>query len=93
MQFVRTYRNQRGVRIIRIDQGGDLVRSTLFRKILHVTLYSIGITCSDNSSQNGITEQPYHTLANMVRTGLENSVLSLKYWSDALLHAVYIKNH
>ena len=31
-------------------------------------------------------------LVDMVRAGLENSGLPGKYWSNALLHAVYIKN-
>ena len=38
-------------------------------------------------------ERPHKTLANVVRAGLKNVGLSYKYWSDALLHTVYIKNH
>ena len=91
-QFLRTYGNHDGTRIIRTDQGGELARSALFRHTLQTAGYSIEITGSDNSSQNAIAERPHRTLANMVRTGLENSGLPLKYWSDALLHATYIKN-
>ena len=91
-QFLRTYGNKEGTRVIRTDQGGELARSALFRKTIQTAGYSIEVTGADNSSQNGIAERPHRTLANMVRTGLETSGLSSKYWSDALLHASYIKN-
>ena len=91
-QFLRTYGLTDGVRIVRTDQGGELSRSTLFRKVIQDANYSIEVTGSDNSSQNAVAERPHRTLANMVRTGLENSGLSPKYWSDALLHASFIRN-
>ena len=91
-QFLRTYGNTSGTRIVRTDQGGELARSALFRAAIQEASYSIEITGSDNFSQNGVAERPHRTLANMVRTGLENSNLPLKYWSDALLHASFIKN-
>ena len=91
-QFLRTYGNKEGTRIIRTDQGGELARSALFRQALHDASYSIEITGSDNSSQNGVAERPHRSLANMVRTALETSNLPLKYWSDALLHAAFVKN-
>ena len=91
-QFLRTYGLKEGVRIIRTDQGGELSKSTLFRQALQDANYSIEITGSDNSSQNSIAERPHRTLANMVRTGLENSGLPTKYWSDALLHAAFVRN-
>ena len=91
-QFLRTYGNKEGTCIVRTDQGGELARSVLVRKALQDASYSIEITGSDNSSQNGAAERPHRTLANMVRAGLETSNLPLKYWSDALLHASFIKN-
>ena len=91
-QFLRTYGNKSGTRIVRTDQGGELARSALFRSAIQEASYSLEITGADNSSQNGVAERPHRTLANMVRTGLENSNLPLKYWSDALLHASFIKN-
>ena len=91
-QFLWTYGQKHGVRIVWTDQGGDLSKSTLFWKALQESHYSIEITGSDNSSQNGIAERPHRTLANMVRADLENSGLPTKYWSDALLHAAFIRN-
>ena len=90
--FLNTYGNKSGPRIIRTDQGGELARSQSFRDTLTAKGYSIEITGSDNSSQNSIAERPHRILADMVRAGLENAGLHVKYWSDALLHAVYIKN-
>ena len=91
-QFLRTYGNTDGVRLIRTDQGGELARSASFKNTIKTAEYNIEITGADNSSQNGIAERPHQTLADMVRAGLENAGLSPQYWSDALLHAVYIKN-
>ena len=92
IQFLRTYGNKEGTRIVQTDQGGELARSALFRKTIQDTSYSIEITGSDNSSQNGAAERPHCTLENMVRASLETSNLPLKNWSDALLHASFIKN-
>ena len=91
-QFLRTYGLKQGVRIIRTDQGGELSKSTLFRNVLQAAGYSIEVTGADNSSQNAIAERPHRTLANMVRTALENAALPYKYWSDALLHAAFVRN-
>ena len=90
--FLRTYGNTDGVRIIRTDQGGELARSATFKDTISKAGYTIEITGADNSSQNGIAERPHRTLGDMVRAGLENSGLHVKFWSDALLHAVFIKN-
>ena len=91
-QFLRTYGNTDGVRTIRTDQGGELAKANAFKEAVTKAEYSIEITGADNSSQNGIAERPHRTLGNMVRAGLENAALSPKYWSDALLHAVFLKN-
>ena len=54
--------------------------------------YSLEITGSDSSSQNGTVERPHSTLANMMRAALTNSGIGAKYWSDALIRSVFIKN-
>ena len=91
-QFLRTYGLTDGVRHVRTDQGGELARSAAFKATIQQAEYNIEITGADNSSQNGVAERPHQTLADMVRAGLENSGLPPKFWSDAILHAVYIKN-
>ena len=91
-QFLQTYGLADGVWIIQTDQDGELSKSTLFRKVLQDFNYSIKVTGADNSSQNGVAERPHRSLANMVRTGIENAALPYKYWSDTLLHAAFIHN-
>ena len=91
-QFLCTYGNTDGIRVIRTDQGGELAKSASFRETVQLADYTIETTGADNSSQNGLAERPHQTLANMVRTGLENAGLHFKFWSDALLHAVFVKN-
>ena len=86
------YGNIDGVCIIQTDQGGELARSNSLKEVVTKAEYTIEITGADNSSQNGLAERPHRTLGDMARAGLENAGLHVKYWSDALLHAVFIKN-
>ena len=80
------------MRIILTDQGGELARSRLFQDTIHKVHYNLEVTGADNSSQNAIAERPHRTLANMVRSGLENAGLHYKYLSGALLHTTFVKN-
>ena len=82
----------RGQRVIRTDQGGELAKCKAFQDIVAEFGYSIETTGADNSSQNGLVERPHRTLANMVRASLSDAGLPDKFWSDALVHAVFIKN-
>ena len=92
-KFLRTYGLQNDtVKIVRTDQGGELARSAQFCDIVEKCGYQVEITGADNSSQNGKVERPHQTLANMMRSSLDNASLHSKYWSDALLHCVYVKN-
>ena len=54
--------------------------------------YSVEPTGSDNSSQNGIAERPNRTYGDMMRAMLLNAGLQSKYWSYALVQAVFVKN-
>ena len=80
------------VKIVRTDQGGELANCEAFRKTIEEASYTLEITGSDNSSQNGIAERPHKTLADMMRASLENSGLGPEYWSDALIHSMFVKN-
>lgn len=90
--FLAQYGLQTGPRTIRTDQGGELAKSHKIQETIAEAGYSLEITGSDNSSQNGIVERPHRTLANMMRSALTDSGMSQKYWSDALVHSVFIKN-
>ena len=79
--------------IIRTDQGGELARSKAFREtMLKDYGYVVECTGADSPSQNGGAEIYNNTLAVKVRTLLYGSGLPAKFWSAALLHAVYLHN-
>ena len=96
LKTLRLFLQQNGIktgqRIIRTDQGGELAASHAFQDLAAEFGYAIEITGADNSSQNGVAERPHRTLANMVRATLTDAGLPDKFWSDALVHAVFIKN-
>ncbi len=54
--------------------------------------YVVEPTGTDSPSQNGGVEIYNNTLASKVRTLLYGSGLPAKFWSAALLHAVYLHN-
>ena len=79
--------------VIRCDQGGELARSNMFREVmLKQHHYKVEPTGADSPSQNGGVERVNDTLAVLVRTLLYGSELHAKYWSAALVHAVYLYN-
>ena len=51
------------------------------------------MTGADASVQNGVAESPIKYLAQMMRCIFYNTELGPEYWSYALIHAAYIKNH
>ena len=92
--FLNSYgiQGDHGVKIVRTDQGGELANCNAFKQVIEKAGYALEVTGSDNSSQNGIAERPHKTLADMMRTSLENSGLSPRFWSDALIHSMFVKN-
>jgi hypothetical protein len=76
-----------------MDQGGELTWSANFcTTILKEFDYVIKPTGADSPSQNGGAEMYNNTLGVKVRTLLCGSGLLAKFWSTALLHAVYLHN-
>ncbi len=79
--------------VVQTDQGGELARSTEFSDtILRNHQYVIKPTGADSPSQNGAAEIYNTKLAVRMRTLLFGSGLPAKFWSSALLHAVYLHN-
>ena len=92
-QFLQRYGLTEGTfRQVRCDQGGELAKSSKFREVIQNEGYSIEPTGSDNSSQNGVAERPNRTYGDMMRSMLINAGLSSKFWSYALIQAVFVKN-
>ena len=90
-QLLTKFRASTTHRTVRCDQG-ELATSKAFNEMLSKVGFTLEVTGSNNSKQNGIAERPHRTLAQMVRCLLHSSGLGPEYWSYALLHAVYIKN-
>ena len=78
-------------RTVRCDQG-ELASSNDFKKMLQEEEFSLQVTGSNNSRQNGMAECPHRTLAQMVRCTLQGAGLGPEYWSYALQHCVSVKN-
>jgi hypothetical protein len=79
--------------VVCTDQGGELVRSSEFSDpILQNHQYVIEPTGADSPSQNGAAEIYNGKLAVKTHTLLFGSGLPAKFWSSALLHAVYLHN-
>jgi hypothetical protein len=79
--------------LIRMDQGGKLAWSKAFcDTMLQDYGYVVEPTGADSPSQNGGVEIYNNTLAVKVCTLLHGSGLPAKFWSAALLQAVYLHN-
>ncbi len=75
------------------DQGGELARSFNFTDmILRRHKYVAEPTGADSPLQNGAVEIYNAKLAIRTRTLLFGSGLPAKYWSSALIHAIYLHN-
>jgi hypothetical protein len=89
--FIKKFGLAKG--IIWIDKGGKLTHSGEFRKtMLKEFNYIVEPMGTNSPSQNGGMEIYNNTLAVKVRTLLYSLGLPAKFWSVALLHAVYLHN-
>jgi hypothetical protein len=79
--------------LIRSDQGGKIACSFVFSNLLlWKHKYEMEPTGADSPSQNDAVEIYNAKLAVHTRTLLFGSGLPAKYWSSALIHAVYLHN-
>jgi hypothetical protein len=79
--------------IIWTDQGGELARSDDFcTAMLDKFGYVVKPTGADSPLENGGVEIYNNTLAVKVRTLLYGPGLPAKFWSAALIHAIYLHN-
>ena len=77
---------------VRSDQGGELGKSTRFRKLVEENGWTFEPTGSQSSAQNGLAEKPNQDLKNSCQCLLHAAGLGSQYWSYALNHAVYLAN-
>ncbi len=79
---------------IRVDEGGELARSTEFMKMCHHQLkLNVQTTGTYDSTSNGKVESPHKTLKRMSRTMLVSAGLPDSFWCFALQYAVFIHNN
>ena len=78
--------------VVRTDQGGELSNNERFQKILALHGYALETTAAGSSSQNGLAERPNETIGSSLRAMLLGAGLADKFWSDALVHAIFVKN-
>jgi hypothetical protein len=55
--------------------------------------FTVETTVPDSSSKNSLGERPHHTLKEKVCYLLYTAGLGVEFWSDTLLHAVWLYNH
>ena len=67
--------------------------SKQFQEVVKDNNYTLKLTGTDSSAQNGLAEKPNQDLAQTMRALLYSSGLGSQYWSYALRHVVYLKNH
>ncbi len=92
-QFLRKFKHKDGGSI-QTDQGGELAGLlVLADTVLQNHFYLFKPTGADSPSQNGAAENYNDKLAVWTGTLLYGAGLPAKYWSSALLHAVYLHNH
>jgi hypothetical protein len=91
-RFLAVHGLKEGPRFLRLDQGHELMGSDKLRGIVNAAGYSIEPTGSDLAWQNGKVERLNGMFGIMVRCLLYSAGLSEKICSDALIHAVYLKN-
>ena len=79
------------VRTFRTDNGGEYT-SSQFENYLKAEGIRHELTVHKTPQQNGVAERLNLTLVEMARSMLLNSKLPKKFWGEAILTAVYLKN-
>ena len=69
------------------DGSGELTALHNVRRTANIHGYEVRTTASDESSQNGIVEQPHRTLKEKMRCILYSARLGIEFWADVIMHA------
>jgi hypothetical protein len=79
-------------KIILVDRGSELGRSSEFKRIAELHGYLIPTAGPDKSSMNGLGERPHSTIGDAIRSILYSSGLEQKYWNFAFYHYLRLYN-
>ena len=74
------------------DGSGELTALHNVRRTANIHGYEVRTTASDESSQNGIVEQPHRTLKEKMRCILYSARLGTEFWADTMMHATWLYN-
>ena len=78
--------------VVITDNGTELAGSRDFRQAVLEQGYLVQTTAPEASSQSGKGERPHRTIKNKIRCMLYTAGLGTEFWSDALLHAIWLYN-
>jgi transposase InsO family protein len=92
-KFIIFVENQldRKVKALRMDRGREYL-SDEFKQMCEEKRILRQLTIPYTPQQNGVAERRNRTLLEMVRSMMVQANLSITFWGDALLTAVYILN-
>ena len=90
--FLATYSPDVSNKTVRFDGGGELGRNIRVCNMFQNAGYTVDITGTDSSSQNGLVERPHRTIGDAVRTMLYSAKLEPKFWPYALRHFIHVYN-
>ena len=79
------------VKILRTDNGGEYT-SREFSDHLKANGIKHELTVAKNPEQNGVGERLNRTLVESIRSMLSDAQLPEKFWAEAMLTAVFLKN-
>jgi transposase InsO family protein len=81
--FLERHRCTSSVKIVRLDQGGDLGGSRRLRELLSSFGYQIQLTAPDTPQQNGFIERINQDVGSYLRTALGGADLPPRFWPFA----------
>ncbi len=73
-------------------KGKELGLSKKIQEVVKESGYTLKLTGTKSSAQNGLAEKPNQDLAQTMHALLYSTGLGSQYWSYSLCHAVYLKN-
>ena len=79
------------LKVLRTDNGGEYT-SDAFEKFLRSEGVVHQVTVPKSPEQNGVSERYNRTIVETVRSMLQDAMLPLRFWAEALGTAVYLRN-
>ena len=89
--LIRVLRKQgRNIQALRLDEGGELARSSDFMSVAHHLDLVVESTGGYTSSLNGKAERPFRTIKNMIRVQLMSRAIDDKLWCCCFQYSIWL---